>query len=403
MRRTLCVAIAVFALVVQSAVAQSSFEDRTKAALGLVLDRKFAEFCALFTPEMTNAILLETYSAQMNQILALGTPSQGAARVRATGDSTLVAIPLHWKAFSLDFLVSWNKDGQIQGTWMRPPEPPTWQAPPYVRPNGFVSSDVTVGSDEWKLPGTLTIPTGAGPFPAVVLVHGSGPNDRDETVGGAKVFRDLAEGLSSRGIAVLRYEKRTLIYGQKCAADPDFTMTRETVDDAVRAAELLQKTDRVDARRIFVLGHSQGGYMMPRIMKRAPWLAGVIVMAGNVRSLEVLVKEQSEYLGVPAPKLPLPPKYLQDLAGYDPAAEAKKLDMPMLILQGERDYQVTMKDFALWKGAVGGRRNVTMRSYPGLNHLFESGTGKSTPAEYAQPGHVSGQVVEDVAKWVLVP
>jgi hypothetical protein len=244
------------------------------------------------------------------------------------------------------------------------------------------------------------VPAGAGPFPAVVLVHGSGPNDRDESVGGAKVFRDLAEGLSSRGIAVLRYEKRTRAYPAKCAADPDFTMTRETVDDAVRAAEFLRSTDHVDARRIFVLGHSQGGYMMPRIMRRAPWLAGVIVMAGNVRPLEELIKEQSAYLGISPPALSLPPKYLQDLAGYDPASEAKKLDMPMLILRGERDYQVTMKDFALWKAAVGRRSNVTMRSYADLNHLFEAGKGKSTPAEYAQPAHVDARVLDDMAAWI---
>ncbi len=398
-------------------VAQST-EQRTGDALKLVLDRKYADFYALFSPEMKKAISLETYSAQMNQILAMGRPTQDAAETRTIGDSTLVTIPLHWPAASLNFLVSWNKEGLIQGTWLRAPEA-AWQAPPYSHADSFTSIEVTVGSDEWKLPGTLTMPVGKGPFPALALVHGSGPNDRDETVGGAKVFRDLAEGLSSRGIVVLRYDKRTFVYGAKAAPGPDFTMTQETVDDAVRAAELLRSTGRVDGRRVFVAGHSQGGYMMPRIMQRAPWLAGVIVMAGNVRPLEQLIVEQSEYLASLGTLTPaqqsqvdalrknpglalasLPERYRQDLIGYNPATEAAKLNMPMLILQGERDYQVSMKDFDLWKAALGGRKNVTLRSYPDLNHLFEAGQGRSTPAEYAKPGHVTGQVVEDIAAWI---
>jgi fermentation-respiration switch protein FrsA (DUF1100 family) len=72
----------------------------------------------------------------------------------------------------------------------------------------------------------------------------------------------------------------------------------------------------------------------------------------------------------------------------------------MLILQGERDYQVTMRDFALWKAALGERKNVTLRSYAKLNHLFTAGEGKSTPAEYAS-GHVDAPVVEDIARWIL--
>jgi alpha-beta hydrolase superfamily lysophospholipase len=275
------------------------------------------------------------------------------------------------------------------------------------------------------------VPKGSGPFPALVLVHGSGPNDRDESVSGTKVFKDLALGLASRGVAVLRYDKRTKIYPLRFAREANFTMTDETVVDAVRAAALLRTEAAVDPRRVFVLGHSQGGYMAPRIGKRDPKLAGLIVCAGNVRPLEDLILEQNEYLAglqgqltpqqrakleevrrqvqevrnfkagqkVPA-LLPVPAAYLLDLQGYNPAAEAQGLSMPLLILQGERDYQVTMRDFALWKAALGGRNNVTLRSYAKLNHLFIAGEGKSTPAEYAS-GHVDRPVVDDIAQWIL--
>ena len=96
----------------------------------------------------------------------------------------------------------------------------------------------------------------------------------------------------------------------------------------------------------------------------------------------------------------LPPSYRDDLKRYDPAAEAKKVDLPMLVLQGERDYQVTMKDFALWRAALGSRRNAEFRSYPKLNHLFVVGDGASNPSEYQKQGHVSAEVIDDIATWI---
>lgn len=404
-----------------AAFAQSP-EQRTQEALDQLLAHKYDVFYAKFSPHMMSLIGLDTYTAQMRQIEAFGPPqSIDPPRTIPAGDSTVVTIAVHWAPVSLDFQVSWNKDSQIDGTYWRPVSPPDppWQTPPYVHPDSFTASELTVGDDNWKLPATLTVPKGDGLFPAVVLVHGSGPEDRDETIGGSKVFRDLAEGLSSRGIAVLRYVKRTKQYPRQCAADPNFTMNRETADDALRAACLVRKQPRIDPARVFVLGHSQGGYMAPRIMKRDPKLAGFIVLAGNVRPLEVLVVEQTEYIARlkgtlsaeeqalldairknPLAEFHIPEPYLADLRNYHPGAEAKKLDMPMLILQGERDYQVTMKDFALWKAALGGRDNVTFHTYPKLTHLFIAGEGKPSPAEYAKPGHVDEQVIVDIANWV---
>jgi hypothetical protein len=270
----------------------------------------------------------------------------------------------------------------------------------------------------------LTVPVGAGPFPAVVLVHGSGPNDRDETVGGTKVFKDLAEGLASRGVVVLRYEKRTRLYGSRVAAIKHFTVADETVDDAAKAAALLRTQKEVDPNKVFVLGHSLGGYVAPRIADEDGKLAGLIIMAGNVRPIEDLLLEQMQWMGsqqsaVDQAKsvydrvkklepgdedspaiMGAPPAYWLDLKGYNPAEKAKALGRPMLILQGERDYQVSMKDFELWKAAVGSAKGVTTKSYPALNHLFVAGEGKSMPAEYAKPGHVAVEVVDEIAAFV---
>lgn len=272
--------------------------------------------------------------------------------------------------------------------------------------------------DVSDLPGTLAAPKQGGPFPVVVLVHGSGPNDKDETFGPNKPFRDLAWGLAARDIAVLRYDKRTKIHPEQFRGK--FTVKEETVDDALAAVNLMRKASRINPRRIYVLGHSLGGILIPRIGAADPNIAGLIVMAGSTRSLEDVIVDQMQYLGgnVQAAKAQagkvktlkpddgpvagLPASYWLDLRAYYPAEAARHLKQPILVLQGERDYQVTMQDFAAWKKALAPRPNVTLKTYPTLNHMFIPGDGKSTPAEYEKPGRVSEDVIDDIAGWIKV-
>jgi hypothetical protein len=268
----------------------------------------------------------------------------------------------------------------------------------------------------------------------VVLVHGSGPGDRDQTIGPNKPFRDLALGLASRGVAVLRYDKRTRVHGDKMTSLARLTVKEEVIDDVIAAIALLRATDGIDPKRIFVAGHSLGGMLIPRIAAAAGSdIRGVIILAGAVRSLEQSIADQTRYLALADGKIspdeqPLvdeaaalvarvkaleptdppisfagvsaPASYWVDLRGYNPPLAAQKVTLPMLILQGERDYQVTMEDFAKWKAAVGARADVTVKSYPALNHLFIAGTGPSAPGEYMTPGHVAEEAVRDIAAWV---
>lgn len=307
-------------------------------------------------------------------------------------------------------------------------------APAYAKQDAFVEKDVQVGSGDWVLPGKLDLPKGAGPFPAVVLVHGSGPEDMDESVGGAKVFKDLGQGLASAGIAVLRYDKRTKVYTLKMAADQStLTVRDEVLTDVYAALALLRRTDGVDPKRVFVLGHSLGGMLAPRIAMADRKLAGIVIMAGSTRPLEDLIVEQMDYIAslqpggksdpkieaikkqaakvkdpqlssaTPSSELPFntPASYWLDLRAYNPAKMAGGLEIPILVLQGGRDYQVSTKDFDGWKSALDGHPNATFKLYPSLNHLFEEGEGKSTPAEYEKPGHVAAPVVKDIASWIL--
>ena len=113
-----------------------------------------------------------------------------------------------------------------------------------------------------------------------------------------KPYKDLAFGLASKGVAVLRYEKRTKQHGKKIAADKTLTVNQESVDDAVLAVELLRKTEKIDAKRIFVLGHSLGGYLIPRIAKRTDKVAGFISLAGATQKLEDVILEQNRYFAM---------------------------------------------------------------------------------------------------------
>jgi fermentation-respiration switch protein FrsA (DUF1100 family) len=362
---------------------------------------------------------------------------QKGIRTESIPKYDIVYVTCAFERAILDIKVVFNKDEQIAGQFFVPPQSDVEYSPPdYVDKDSFLEKEVKFGVEGWLLPGTLTIPQGDGPFPAVVLVHGSGPNDRDESLGPNKPFRDLAWGLATRNIAVLRYDKRTKVYGQKILANKDTTLTvyEETIEDALSAVNLLRETDKIDATNIFVLGHSLGGALIPRIAALDSRIAGFIVMAGPTRALEDLFVDQMEYISLLDGKLseeesakldgiketvqkikqldpsnPQPPRenllgaypeYWLDLKGYKPAEVAKSISCPLIILQGSRDYQVTLEDFEGWKNALDTRKNVVYKLYSDDNHLLIPGKGKCTPQEYFKVGHVDSAVIADLAEWI---
>lgn len=297
--------------------------------------------------------------------------------------------------------------------------------------------EVTVECDGFRLPATLTLPAEAAlhRVPCVVLVHGSGPNDRDETIGPNKPFRDLAHGLAAQGIATLRYDKRTFVYKQNSVpTGRELDYDTEVTDDAVAAVALAASLPEVAPDSVYLLGHSLGGTLAPRIAGRSGQLAGIIIMAGLVRTLGDALVEQVEYIlslqgglsdearsqvealkrqvenmkrldsyeynaSLPLP-MGIPASYWRMTLQYKPAEVAARLQLPMLILQGERDYQVTMIDFGLWQVNLMFNRLATFKSYPRLNHLMQEGEGKAVPAEYQQPAPVAREVIDDVARFV---
>jgi dienelactone hydrolase len=360
-----------------------------------------------------------------------------AVRTESKGDYTIVIATCDFAQVLLDIKVVYDTQAQVAGLFFTPAQPaadaaPAWQAPAYVDAAKFSEEKVTIASGTWKLPAVLARPKGTGSRPAVVLVHGSGPQDEDETVGAIKPFRDLAQGLASRGIITLRYVKRTSLMAQQADVSiAGLTVQHETIDDACAAVALLARTPGVDPARIWIVGHSLGGYLAPRIAKQEPRVAGIACLAGNARPMEDLIVEQLRFLAngdgtvsdaekaqieaaekmrteIRLPELtaasevtvlgtPLPGSYWLDLRGYEPARMAAELGIPVRVLQGGRDYQVGRADFDLWKQALAGRKNAACTWYPELNHLFVAGQGAVGPAEYAQPGNVDERVVEELA------
>lgn len=400
-------------------------------------DGRFGEIEPLFAPPLRAVVSAETvrdaWGAEINKrgpVSTIGEPmseqvKEGLVRVR---------IPIICERGGFTVRMAVDSQGALQGLLLTATEgTASWTPPSYANPKKFAEHDVMVGTSELAVPGTLSLPHGHRKRPGVVLLPPMGSFDRDETSGLNKPLKDLAWGLASRGVAVLRFDMVTYVHSQQVAARRDFTMTDEYVPYAVAAVHLLQQQPTVDPARVFVLGHSMGGKAAPRVATAEPSIAGLVIMAGDTQPMQRSAIRVARYLArfspgpaseaavetmtrqaalVDSPELSpstearelpfgLSGAYWLDLRSYDPVSTAAALDRPMLILQGGRDYQVTVEDdLSRWKAGLAHRPEVTIRIYEADNHLFFPGTGPSTPAEYEPAQHVDPAVVADIAAWL---
>jgi dienelactone hydrolase len=417
-----------------------SFENLKEKAqnfVDLLLKGDFTSAASRFDDQMKIALdeakLQETW---INTIAEAGALLQmNPTRTSEMEGYNIVIIRCDFQRAIIDVQVVFNKQGQISGLNFIPTNR-EYHAPDYVDKSAFHEVDVTIGEGKWALPGILTLPEGSGPFPGIILVHGSGPNDRDETIGPNKTFKDIAWGLASNGIAVLRYDKRTFKHAKQFTPDlvGKITAKEEVIDDALLAVQLMRQTEGIDPKHVFLLGHSLGATVAPRIGQQDPELAGLIIMAGITRTLEDTILDQFTYLyglagtmteqqkaelealkekvaRVKSPDLAdMSPQdlplgvsaaYWIDLRDHNTTDIVKTLNMPILVLQGERDYQVLKtEDFEGWKTALKHKTNATFKLFPKLNHLFIAGEGKSTPQEYMVEGHVEKDVIDSIAQWI---
>jgi dienelactone hydrolase len=289
------------------------------------------------------------------------------------------------------------------------------------------------GKEGFELPATLTIPTNVDSYPVLILVHGSGPNDRDETVGPNKPFKDISIELAKEGIGVFRYDKRTKVHGDKIINIDEFTLYDETIEDCIYAFDFIKNNSNINASKIFILGHSLGGYAIPKIAKEIKEADGFIIAAGPVRNMEDLLVEQYEYICGLDEKITdeeqnainelkkvqrsiktinkgntytveelmgVGKEYWLDLKNYKPAEEAKNIKKPLFIIQGDRDYQVTLVDYNMWINALENNKNVTFKLYEGINHLLMKGKGEPNPKEYNVKNTVDIEIINDIICWI---
>ena len=308
--------------------------------------------------------------------------------------------------------------------------------------NDMTEEKIVIGENtKYPLNGLLTLPDDiTEPVPAVVFVHGSGASNMDEKVGNLTPFKDLANGLAQHGIASIRYDKRTFAHGLKMLKDKslEITVGAETIGDALLASEMLRKDSRVNAENIFIIGHSMGGMLAPRIDHEGGSYCGLIIMAGSPRRLEEIMMDQNEEVlrSVKGFVQWIVKKQVKKFEGMfdgmyqlsDEEARARKVgggttlyyfkemgehpaadylipsEKPILILQGEKDVQATPeKDFEAYKQLLAGKSNVKFRLYENLNHAFVPsvyGNIMKAKQEYSVKQHIPEEVITDIANWI---
>lgn len=304
-----------------------------------------------------------------------------------------------------------------------------------VQKNDFaIEKQVKFGEPGWQLNGVITVPALVDTKAVVILVHGSGPNDRNETIGPNAPFQDIAMALAQKGIATFRYDKRTFTYGQKLKNDLTLTPDEEVINDVVYASQYLRLETSLDTTHLFVLGHSLGGYLIPQINDQIKGIDGYIFMNANARPLTDLVLDQYEYIfnlddtlsetesdNLSKLKIELDKlseanlknqpdetlilgaykNYWLYLDNYKPLEKLSKISVPMLFTQGLRDYQVGIKDFDIWKANVSDDQDATFLTFDSLNHLMMSGTEKSSPDEYYEKKEVAPEFIEAISNWLV--
>jgi len=307
----------------------------------------------------------------------------------------------------------------------------------------MIEEKIILGDNStYPLNGMITIPDeGDGPYPAIVFVHGSGASDMDSKIYEVRPFKDMAEGLAKLGVASIRYNKRTFVYGKQMVhtVGGSLTVWHETVQDAILAADMLRDDPRIDPDKIFIAGLSMGGMLAPRIDAEGGNFAGLILLAGTPRRLEEVIKEQGEEFvntskglikwiarrqtrklhkkfdniyemsDEKAKRMPFLSQhatmyYLKDMGKKRVSEYLEAYTKPILVLHGEGDFHISVeKDFNEYKRILQNHPDATFKLYPGLNHVFMPvvhGDIKKAKEEYSKPQHVADYVISDMAAWV---
>lgn len=411
-------------------LAQTEREESTANAFVTALSqRNYEALVSLEAPALLEKVSADHWKTLWNQLETnMGAFQRHAYREKGrTGDHPYVIRRAYFERDSIDFRIVFDSLGFVAGFWLNEITPSyAFKAPPYARALSFREEMVTIG-DTIRLSAKLAIPEGRGPFAAAILVHGSGPHDMDETIYGNKPFRDIAWGLASRGVMVLRYDKRSKAHPEKM--NP-FTTTvkEEVIEDVLNAVKFLRTRSDLDTNRLSIIGHSLGAMLAPEIATLEPSVKGVALLGAPVRHLEELALEQMEYIASLMPmtgadslalqkqreraekiaKREFPPRslfigapalYYYDLHDRMLVGKTRALNIPVFILQGGKDYQVPMREFDRWQSLLQGNENVRFHLCETCHHLFITTDETPQPSNYRVEGHVDETVIRHLADW----
>lgn len=343
---------------------------------------------------------------------------------------------LKYKNGAVGLRLVFNLSWEIAGLFIVDAEP-MYSIPAYANTFGFYEIKIPFGGEKYKGEAILTVPITEKKYPCVIIVGGSGPVDKDLTFGPNRIYKDFAWGLANKGVASLRFDKRTKAYFGKLMEEHKaghyYTIEQEYLEDIKTLVGRVSKKTQINSNMIYLMGHSQGAGLMPLLLKQNKKVAGGIMLAGNYSSLTDLMLYQFDYLlpiqaktaadsaifenlkrktllaqqpnlpkTTPDDSLPAsyPFSYWNYLSKIDLHKLAVKNNKPVLILQGQRDYQVPFSEYKNWETLLNGKTNYMFASFEKLNHLFLEGTGKSTPAEYFNRSNVPEYVIDEVVKWI---
>ncbi|RMJ07493.1 hypothetical protein BHE90_011637 [Fusarium euwallaceae] len=344
-------------------------------------------------------------------------------------------VPVHFSRANLALIIQMRSSGKLIGLRVSPlfaaGLAQDWKPPRYAELGAEREVELKLGS-KLEVPGILCLPKDSGIFPCVIFLSGSGPCDMDSSVGSVKPFKDIALGLAQHGIASIRFDKATLKHAQKFKNSSTITVGDEYLDQASDAIAQATQHSEIDSERIFIIGHSLGAAVAPFLAQTDERIRGAVLLAAPSQPLHRAYVRQLRYFAsldnepveamqeliaeaeqkadaadsgqvTAAKDLPfgLPVSYWDSIRELDPVGTAQKLKKPMLLLQGSRDYQVTVKDdWVEWERVLGNKDNARLRVFEGLDHCFIKGEGISTPADYDMPGNVDIEVVDDISRWI---
>ncbi len=451
--------IAIFSVEAQ-AQSDSICQSISRQSVQWLQNGEASKLHQLFTPQVSEKLDLKNTELIWKQITdQFGEFKEIDTMFSKTVSGNLVVDCL--LKFDKDFLkyrLAFNAENKIAGIFFIPYK--TERTNPRTPQSNTVFNETKCSftNDSLEFPAMLCLPLSGRLKAMVVFVHGSGPNDMNETIGPNKIFQQIAQELAAQGIGSLRYDKRTFIM-QETGVPANFiaNINNVIINDAIAAVNYVDQINQLKNTPIFIVGHSLGAFAAPLIASRSNAVDGIIMLAANARPLEDLILEQYQYLyarggyskaekteikglkkevkNVKQLEKNLKKRKIKDLPltsdtsfwlslnAYNPVQTGADLQVPMLIAIGSRDYQVSMEDFNLWKTGlkkIGESymrnnkdseslqinsdeikpRSATFIEYQGLNHLFILGEGNSYPEEYERTGEISKIMIHDIGDWI---